>query len=213
MVGNHSWGKVMCQPLRQQNQALMNQFKIQKFLFFLFLCSSSLWSFGQMNYKQAADSYITIAGTSTLHDWTMTSLELNVQASLEVSTAGISQLKSLILTVPASSLKSAHKAMDKNAYAALKADKFKSIQFTVLSTTIQKNAVQASGNLTIAGVTKPVQIEATCTNSNGTIICTGSKKIKMSDFQVEAPVFMFGTVKTGDEITISFNLPLAALKI
>jgi polyisoprenoid-binding protein YceI len=103
--------------------------------------------------------------------------------------------------------------MDKNAYNALKTDKFKSIQFTVVSSTIQKNAVQATGNLSIAGITKPVQIEAICSNNNGTLICTGSKKIKMSDFQVEAPVFMFGTVKTGDEITISFNLQLAAVKI
>ena len=191
----------------------MNKTKTQKFLFILILCCSSLWSVGQVNYKQATDSYVTIAGTSTLHDWTMTSLELNVQASLEASSTGIAQIKSLTLTIPANSLKSAHKAMDKNAYSALKTDKFKSIQFTVLSSTIQKNVVQASGNLTIAGVTKPVQIEATCINNNGTLICTGSKKIKMSDFQVEAPVFMFGTVKTGDEITISFNLQLAAVKI
>ncbi len=191
----------------------MNKTKIQKIFLITFLCGSWLWSVGQVNYKQSSDSYISIAGTSTLHDWTMTSLDANVQASLEVSATEISQLKSLVLVVPATSLKSAHKAMDKNAYTALKTDKFKSIQFTVVSSTIQKNVVQASGNLSIAGVTKPVQIEATCRNNNGTLICTGSKKIKMSDFQVEAPVFMFGTVKTGDEITISFNFQLAAVKI
>ncbi len=212
-MNNHYRGEAKRPPLTQQNQAVMNKTKTQKFLILLFFCGSSLWSVGQVNYKQAADSYVTIAGTSTLHDWTMTSLELNVQASLEASSTGIAQLKSLTVIIPATSLKSAHKAMDKNAYTALKTDKFKSIQFTVLSATIQKNVVQTSGNLTIAGVTKPVQIEATCSNNNGTLICTGSKKIKMSDFQVEAPVFMFGTVKTGDEITISFNLPLAAVKI
>jgi hypothetical protein len=36
--------------------------------------------------------------------------------------------------------------------------------------------------------------------------------MKMSDFQVEAPSFMFGSVKTGDEITISFNIDLTAVK-
>jgi hypothetical protein len=36
--------------------------------------------------------------------------------------------------------------------------------------------------------------------------------MKMSDFQVEAPSFMFGSVKTGDEITISFNIDLQTAK-
>lgn len=167
----------------------------------------------QTNFKQADGSYITIAGTSTLHEWTMTSLQPGVQASFQMDEKGVpSQLKSLSVSVPSESLKSAHKAMDKNAYSALKADKFKAIGFTLTSATTNSNVFQCNGSLTIAGVTKPISLDATCQPKERTLRCTGSKKMKMSDFQVEAPSFMFGTVKTGDEITISFNIDLTAVK-
>jgi hypothetical protein len=34
--------------------------------------------------------------------------------------------------------------------------------------------------------------------------------MKMSDYNVEAPVLMFGTLKTGNDITIAFTLRLLA---
>jgi hypothetical protein len=45
------------------------------------------------------------------------------------------------------------------------------------------------------------------------MVCKGSKKIKMTDFNVEPPSFMFGSVKTGDEITVTFDVTLAQIKI
>jgi hypothetical protein len=36
----------------------------------------------------------------------------------------------------------------------------------------------------------------------------GVKSIKMSDYDIEAPSFAFGTVKTGDEIQIHFSIKL-----
>jgi polyisoprenoid-binding protein YceI len=167
----------------------------------------------QTNLKQADGSYITVAGTSTLHEWTMTSLQAAVQATFQMDEKGIpSQLKSLSVSVPSESLKSAHKAMDKNAYSALKVDKFKNIGFTLSSTSAQHEIFQCVGILSIAGVTKSISFDATCRQKDNSLRCTGSKAIKMSDFQVEAPSFMFGTVKTGNEITISFNIELQASK-
>lgn len=168
----------------------------------------------QTNYKQSGYSYITIAGTSTLHEWTMTSLEAAIQAGFELDASGVpTQLKSLVVTVPSESVKSAHKAMDKNAYSALKTEKNKVISFNLASTTVQKNLFACVGNLSIAGVTKSISMDATCdVKPNKTLNCTGKKAIKMSDYQVEAPSFMFGTVKTGDEITVSFNVELSPIK-
>lgn len=168
----------------------------------------------QTSYKQTADSYISIAGTSTMHNWTMTSKETQYQATFESSADGtLGQLKSLSMSVPSQSLKSGHSAMDKNAYRALKTDKNKMITLKLTTASILKNIIQCTGNLTIAGVTKLIDIEATCVvNPDKSMHCTGSKPIKMSDYGVEAPKFMFGTVKTGDDITISFNVMLAPVK-
>ncbi len=179
-------------------------------LIVLVLLGISIQTQGQTTYKQTAESYLVVAGTSTLHNWTMTSKEMQFQTSFENGSDGIPlKVKSLSLSLSPESLKSEHKAMDKNAYSALKTDKFKTITFAITTATVQKDIITCSGNLTIAGVTKPVSIEATCKlNPTGTLRCTGSKTIKMSEFQVEPPTFMFGSVKTGDEITISFNMEL-----
>jgi polyisoprenoid-binding protein YceI len=182
-------------------------------LFFIFLVAYLIPSHAQIAYTQSGESYITVAGTSTLHEWTMTSLQAGVQASFQMDEKGVpSQLKSLSVSVPSESLKSAHKAMDKNAYSALKVNKFKNIGFTLSSVSTQNEVFQCVGNLSIAGVTKSISLDATCKQKDKSFRCTGSKAIKMSDFQVEAPSFMFGTVKTGDEITISFNIDLQAAK-
>ncbi len=168
----------------------------------------------QTAYKQTGDSYITVAGTSTLHAWTMTSKDTQYQATFENGPDGApAQLKSLSLTVPSQSLKSEHSAMDKNAYSSLKTDKFKTITFSLTTSSIDKNLIKCSGNLTIAGFTKLINVDANCqTKPDMSLRCTGSKTFKMSEFQVDPPSFMFGTVKTGDEITISFNAELAPIK-
>lgn len=180
-------------------------------IFILVIIGTARQSQAQASYKQSGDSYITIAGTSTLHEWTMSSSQLQLVVAAETQADGtIGQVKSLSLSVPSQSLKSANKGMDKNAYSALKVDKNKTINFIMSSATVQKNVIQCLGNLSIAGVTKQVSVDATCALKSGksSLICSGSKQLKMSDYQVEAPSFMFGTVKTGNEITISFNIEL-----
>lgn len=169
---------------------------------------------GQTAYKQATDSYVTVAGTSTMHDWTMTSKDTQYQAMFENGPDGQpAQLKTLSLTIPSQSLKSEHSAMDKNAYSSLKTDKHKTITFNLTTASIDKDLIKCAGNLTIIGVTKLINVDANCqTKPDLSIRCTGSKTFKMSDFQVEPPSFMFGTVKTGDEITISFNAELVPVK-
>lgn len=171
-------------------------------------------SVAQILYKQTGNSNIAISGTSTLHDWTMTSKEVRCQATFEIDTEGIpTKLSALSLSVRSESLKSEHKAMDKNAYSTLSTDEHPSITFDLTSATIAQTKIQCVGNLTIAGVTKEISFDAVYkTMPNYGLLCTGTKKLKMSDFGVEAPSFMFGTVKTGDEITVKFSVALASAK-
>ncbi|MCB0855839.1 MAG: YceI family protein, partial [Bacteroidetes bacterium] len=68
------------------------------------------------------------------------------------------------------------------------------------------------GQLTIAGVTKTITLNADCkVSDNGQITCTGSKKIKMSDYGIDPPTAMFGTIKTGDDLTIVFSAGFAQI--
>jgi polyisoprenoid-binding protein YceI len=181
-------------------------------LLVLFTLPQVLWS--QNSYRQSGDSYLTVAGTSTLHDWTMTTKEPQVQVAFDIANGVITQVKNLNVTVACQSLKSAHNAMDKNAYSSLKADKFKTITFKIASATVQGNAIQCTGSLFISGVTKNVTVSASYeVKPDGTINVTGSMPIKMSDYQVEPPTFMFGSVKTGNDVKVSFNLQLSPIKV
>lgn len=161
----------------------------------------------------AQDSYkiqkasVIIAGTSTMHDWEMKGEGFTCNANFKVEGNKIAEVNGLQLTIPVSSLKSGKGAMDKNAYSALKANDHKQIVFVHSSSKIVGNKIISSGTLTIAGVTKPIELESTYTlNADNTLSTKTTESFKMSEYKVEPPSFMFGSVTTGDAITLSFDL-------
>ncbi len=181
---------------------------------FLGLMIVSLLSQAQ-SYRISGKPVMSIAGTSTIHDWTMTSDQVNLQATFELDTNGTpTKLSSLTVNIPAESLKSGKGAMDKNAYTALKTDKNKQITYQLTSAVINGKTISNTGNLTIAGTTKPTPIDATFeVLGDGSLKFKGSKKIVMREYNVEPPTFMFGSVKTGDEITLTFEVIMAPIKL
>ena len=176
---------------------------------------ASLTVQGQDRYVQSGTSTISIEGTSTLHAWHMTSNEAVYDAVFETNSLGEPvRLASLTVSLPSESLKSGKAAMDKNAYNALKTDVHKQIAFQIVSSKMEARSIQCTGKLKIAGTTKQIDLDVTYTIlAGGSLQCKGSKKIVMTDYGVEPPSFMFGSVTTGDEITVSFDVTLAPGKL
>ena len=172
--------------------------------------------FSQSTYKieDPKDAKMKLFGTSTLHKWEMFALSVSSEAQFVFklgSQSELNELKSLSFTLAVQDLKSDNKELDKNAYKALKAVKYKYIQYNLSSTTLLQEKggylLKTKGNLTIAGVSKEIDMDVhVIINKNGTITCTGSKKLIMTDYNVDPPSFMFGAMKTGDAITLEFNL-------
>jgi polyisoprenoid-binding protein YceI len=111
------------------------------------------------------------------------------------------------------SIKSEHgNMMDNNTHNALKGKSFPKISFVFTSLgSVKKSGeaftVVANGNLTIAGQTRPMTMTVTGKpNGDGSIEFSGSKAFKMSEFNVDPPVVLMGTLKTGDEVTIKFSV-------
>jgi hypothetical protein len=178
----------------------------------------SVGSNGQTKYQSSGGVKLTIEGTSNIHDWDMKSTKGSCTAEFLLNSSGqLTTLSTLHFTVPAESLKSEHKSMDKNTYKALNTDKYNAISFTAANAVVQPNGkggyvLTARGNLTISGVTRVVDLTATGTmNADKTITYTGSYKLKMTDYKVTPPTMMFGAIKTGDAITVKFDLVLQAL--
>ena len=102
--------------------------------------------------------------------------------------------------------------MDNNTYKALNADKSPNISYVLGSATVtpvdaSTYTIKTTGKLTIAGNTRETDVIATGKiNPDKSITVTGSKRFKMTEYGVKPPTAMFGTIKTGDDVTISYNL-------
>ncbi len=155
------------------------------------------------------ESTVTVFGTSSLHDWHVVAETKSGQIIFKDLETG--ELETCTLDVVSQSLKSGKKAMDKNTYKALKTETYKSIFFqltsvqSIIDKGIGKFLIKCQGDLTITNVKKQIPIEFTIEIIQDKIIVTGSKSIKMTDFNIEPPTALLGTIRTGNEITIQFK--------
>jgi polyisoprenoid-binding protein YceI len=181
------------------------------FLVLAFFFSGLTNIFAQEKYH-AGTLDLTVSGTSTLHDWEMKSSKGQFDAMILVVNDKVT-LSELSFNFPAESLKSGHSLMDKNTYKALKTEKNPNISFVLLSgniTALSINTYQlkGTGKLTIAGNSIQTDLVATLkyNPADKSFTCTGTKKFKMTQYGVKPPTVMLGAIKTGDEISISYNL-------
>ena len=155
-------------------------------------------------------SELSVSGTSTLHDWTIVAEEISGSAKFEISDAQLMGVSDLTIKVKVEEIKSGKSGMDNNTYKALNSDQHPFISFNLsngsASQSGSKYLFSGQGNLTIAGTKKPINLKATCDLAGNSVVCEGSYAMKMTDFNVDPPTAMFGTIKTGNEITIDFKI-------
>jgi len=176
-------------------------------LFSMLLLSSIVYS--QDYNLDKTNSTITVSGTSSLHDWDVISNDFSGKIQLKDFSTG--HIENLEVYIASETLKSGKKAMDKKTYKALKTDEFENITFSMVKIKSSKKIddstfeMRVEGKMTICGVTKLKMIDFLLIKSGKELNATGSCIIKMTDFKVEPPTALLGTIKTGDDITIKFN--------
>ncbi|MEL0454661.1 YceI family protein [Flavobacteriaceae bacterium SZ-1-7] len=155
------------------------------------------------------ESSLKVLGTSSLHDWHVTAEQQSGKINFSDIEAG--KIESLSVSIVAESLKSGKSSMDKNTYKALKTDDHKNISFqlTEVKDVVAKGngafSVKTMGNLTIVGTKKSISLDFEMNLVGSKIKISGDKKIKMTDFNIDPPKALFGTITTGDDITIEFT--------
>jgi len=168
-------------------------------------------SFAEYNLDTANSTFV-IKGTSSLHDWEMTSRAIDGAIAFIKTDATSIDVQAINVTIGVRTFESGNRIMNKKCYEALKDDeypnifyRFKSLE-SIKSTGNNTFNANLNGTLTIAGVTKTVKIAVRLVNGGNKVIITGTKALKMSDFDIEPPRALLGTLKTGNDITIEFNL-------
>ena len=185
-----------------------------KYLSFLiltaFILATGFQAAAQENYN-VKNFKMSVAGTSTIHDWESDVTKVNAKSSLTLEGQSLKAINSLSVTIPAKSIVSTKgKIMDNKTYEALKADKHPNITFTLSAAKLSGLNVNASGRLAIAGLTKNVNLSASGKlDKSGSITFTGSYTILLGDYGMEAPTALMGSIKTGDKVTVKYELTLA----
>lgn len=167
-------------------------------------------SVAQTYHLDNASSTLKIDGTSNLHDWQIVAENQEGKLLADFEDGKLTKIQQLDFIVTAESLKSGKSGMDKNTYKALNTGKYKKIEFKLskvnsINCATNSCKVSATGNLSIAGTTKPININFDMKIEESKISITGSKAIKMTDFGVDPPKAMFGTITTGDAIDVLFQ--------
>lgn len=170
----------------------------------------------QVTYKISPASTVRISGTSTLSDWVVKSQEVSGEMTFaafpkkkgsEMQTGTIKDAKAVL---EVSSIKSEKgEVMDNKMYSALKNDTHPQIIFSLISPIQVERApakLSTTGNVQLAGVTRPMTFILDITYDDNTFHLTGSQSLKLSDFEIEPPTAMFGQIETGDEIKIAVDL-------
>lgn len=184
----------------------------------LILICPALFSVGQSSFTLApSGNRMIIKGTSTLHDWQCKVEQMSGQMSATVTSGVVKEIQNLTFSAAVNSIRSIkengeyyEKGMDKNVYKALKSDQFTAIMFALkkvnsITPAANKVTIVAAGTLTISGTPKEVMLTVFGTPSGAGYAFEGTFPMKMTDFKVDPPTALLGTIKTGDAITIEFK--------
>jgi len=108
--------------------------------------------------------------------------------------------------------------MDGKMQDALKTDDYPNIYYQSVTNKIvsEKNGIKTiatTGKLTISGVTKTITVTSISKAlQNGNVEILGKFDVFMTDFNIEPPTALFGTLTTADKVTITYKIVSEKLK-
>lgn len=180
---------------------------------------------------QSSQSEMAVSGSSTVHDWTCSDISTNgyiemTESVVDKGRVDLGKLSAVLeqsngdtpatkLTVPVKKMHCSKDGMDPKMYKALKAKKYPNITFDLQSvspvnsgdTTPTTLAMNTTGTLDIAGVQRNISMTVNVTSrGDSTLIVSGKKPLKMSQFNIERPTAMWGTIQAYDDITVKFTM-------
>lgn len=148
-----------------------------------------------------------VNGTSSIHKWELESTKGIGNAQFVLEQEEIKALNSFSITLQINSLSSNNKMMDKKVYETLRMKEDPNIYFDMEEMISSSDkTISIHGKIKIAGAIQIIPIEIHYSISENTINLNGSIDLCFSQFNIDPPRAMFGTIKTGDEFSISYTI-------
>ena len=164
-------------------------------------------------------SEVTIEGTSSMHAFHCKTNKIMAYVDVDPGyTKDLTKIARPIASVKVNivvrTLTCGNSQMDKNMYSTLDADKNPIIKYTMSGYDILDGSAKPSafvakttGTLVISGQEKVINMKINAERlSDGKATAQGEQDVLMTDFGIQPPSFMFGTLKVGNEIKVKFNL-------
>lgn len=166
-----------------------------------------------------SESSMRMEGTSNIRDWDgiikdMT-VNFRVSEGVAVNNLTAEDFRSLTVEIPVSKIESGTRGLASNIQKYLKNDQHPTIRFEmtgvggveVIGTPQSDFRVMVNGNLTVAGKTNPVTLAVFAkTNTNGTTRFFATHQLLMTDFGIDPPTAVMGTVRAVNELDIIFDI-------
>ena len=161
-----------------------------------------------------------IDGTSNVRDWDAKVKTINptiVMKSFDMSdlsNLSAEHFEELELSIPVEDIESESGRLTKNMHKYLKGDDHPMITFDLsqidsISVNGNTATITASGVINAAGVDHQTTMTVDATFENGTVTFSGTQPLKMTDFNIDPPTALFGTIRATDEIDIIYTLTFA----
>jgi polyisoprenoid-binding protein YceI len=177
---------------------------------------------------QPGGSTCAMDGTSTMHDWTMTTAIISgyIEADASFPESALTNTATaspkVVANMPVRAFKSGKATMDEKMQNHMQTDKFGRIEYRLLSLKPKSKPgatgpleFDAVGTLTIVGNTVTNTMPVTIEKKDGKLRVIGSTPLKMTDYGLKVPVIsLMGipTISVGDDLKIKFDWTLAPKK-
>ena len=172
-------------------------------------------------YTVTNASKMTIYGSANVTDWDAEVKTIRGQVVIrnsdqaDWSEADASWFESVEIALPVEDIDADSRRMNNNMYDYLKKDEHPEITYRVIEA---REAVLAEnpgilltvqGVITAAGVEKEIVHDVEIRKSeSGGLVVSGSQDLLMTDFGIDPPTAVFGSIRSRDEMTITFELHL-----
>lgn len=161
----------------------------------------------------SSNTDLSFEGTSNVHDWSSEVTEITGRGAFNKAIFNGSNVPGnpvadVMITIPVKEIESGKNKMNDIMYDALKAEDHPTIEYKLIgskliSETGNEFTLETQGYLTVAGVKKQVGLQIKGKKiDDDTLQFTGSKKLKMTDFDVDPPKALFGAIKSGNEVVV-----------